>query len=106
MKRILLNRYTTKPEGDIVTRSNIDGRIVVEIDENTSKNVSRDSEESSPRIHETKKISKQERVNRIIELKAKDKSRDEIKKTMYAEQYYFNNPNPASAFAGDWNSIV
>jgi hypothetical protein len=103
MKKIFLGQYKTK-EGDVVTRSKIGSVTVVEIDENVNA-TSRESDKET-RIHNTAvKPSKQERVVRIKQLISEGKTRTECKDTMYKEQFYFGNPNPPSAFAGDWNSI-
>jgi uncharacterized protein YfaS (alpha-2-macroglobulin family) len=102
MKRTILNQYTNS-EGDVITRSKINASTVVEIDENVNKKLP-EGDDVKP-VKSVVKISKADRVNKIKELLAKKLSRHEIKDQMYAEQYYFNNPNPASAFAGDWNSL-
>lgn len=94
--------HTTFKDGDRLTVYKVGSSTVCEIDCNMSGKVIVDD---TPRAQEVKRPGKAERVERIKELLKESKTRTEIKDQMYSESYYVGNPNPASAFAGDWNSI-
>jgi hypothetical protein len=91
-------------DGDVITTYEVDKRHIVEIDVNLNKTAQQLAEE--PKFVPTvSRKTKEQRMARIKELLAIHKNRTEIKDTMYKEDYYLHNPNPASAFAGDWNTI-
>lgn len=104
IQRQVVSSYKSKWNGDQITVSVIGSAHVVEIINNESHVDTSDDEEKAPRI-QSKKIDKATRVARIKTLLSEDKTRGEIKSIMYKEDMYKNNPNPASAFAGDWNGI-
>lgn len=92
-------------DGDTVTISKIDKTTVVEVE--SAKNL-KDAQMQGSKSHiqqSVKSMSKDDRVQRIKDLLAQDKTREEIKKTMYSEDVYKSASNPASVFASDWNSI-
>lgn len=102
MKPEILGQYKAS-DGDIVTRMKVGSSFVTQVDVNLKAD--RSSVEKSEMIVSSNKPTKQERVNRIKVLIGEGRTRTECKDILYKEQVYFGNPNPASAFAGDWNSI-
>jgi hypothetical protein len=99
----LVSQYKST-DGDVITISEIGSSRVVEIETNLHKTAQQLAEE--PKFVPTvSRKTKEQRIARIKELIALKKTRTEIKDIMYKEDYYLHNPNPASAFAGDWNAI-
>ena len=91
-------------DGDTVNILNVNGiRVVETINKEKHQDVLQDID-LKPRVI-VHKIDKATRVKRIEALLSEHKTRTEIKDIMYSESMYKNNPNPASAFAGDWSSI-
>lgn len=113
MVKKTISSYQSKDK-DVITISKIGNTTVVEIDcyiptkkeLKALKNAPVDDEDElvvPVAVTKVKKIGKTERINMIKELlKNPDMTREQIKKTLYARDIYLHNPNPASAFAGDW----
>ena len=102
VSRDIISSYISKWDGDKVTVSKIGSSTVVEIEINEDRKKIVD-DDSPPPVKE-KKIKKDERIAMIKEMLKAKKSREEIKKAMYDKLIYKGNPNPASAFAGDWKA--
>lgn len=99
-KRTTLHQYESKPSKDLVTISKIGATSVAEIV------MSENGEEvdDGPRIQKVKKMSKDERVGMIKDMLKQELTREQIKQQMYNKGVYAGNPNPPSAFAGDWKA--
>jgi hypothetical protein len=98
----LISRYKSKWDGDIITNYKIGSQLVTEVE--TSEDPNDKVVDDTPTAPKQNRMKKEQRVEMIKDMLAKKKSREEIKKEMYSQDIYKGNPNPASAFAGDWKA--
>lgn len=102
-KREILTNYKSKWDGDQITISKVGSSTVVEIE--VSGNLKdRKGAENSSTPSQPSKMKKEARVELIRSMVKKKETRDTIKKKLYEQDIYKGNPNPASAFAGDWKA--
>lgn len=106
-KQIAIYKST---DGDQITISKVGTSIVVEIDakvpgKKKRGQVEEETEEEFVQVTKVKRLTKEDRIAKIKVFVDQKKTRTEIKDIMYTEGIYQHSPNPASAFAGDWNSI-
>lgn len=99
----VISNYTSPWDGDKITISRIGSSHVVEI-EVSGKLKDRKKADSTPPPSKQLKLKKEERVELIKQMILEKKSREAIKKNLYDKDIYKGNPNPASAFAGDWKA--
>lgn len=101
----LISSYKSPWDGDLITISKVGSSTVVEI-EVAGKLKDRKEASSTSSAPVQSKIKKEQRVELIKQMIKAKKSREVIKKDMYDKNIYKGNPNPASAFAGDWKAAI
>lgn len=98
----ITHQHTSKWDKSVHTHYTIGSTSVHEI---VYSDDPADAEKDSPRAAvEPNRMKKEARIEIIKSMLKAKKSRDEIKKAMYNQLIYKGNPNPASAFAGDWKA--
>lgn len=103
MKREVINSYVSPWDGDKVTIAKCNSSTVVEIEVNEDPKFKKKDIEETVKT-KPQRLKKEERIEMIKQMIKQKKSREEIKKALYEKDIYKGNPNPASAFAGDWKA--